>query len=144
MAYSSISHLGWLIVRSLEFKLMLVYFTFYVLLSRITVFNFFKLNLNFYGEGLSSPGLVFSLLSLTGLPPFGGFIPKLLVLFYVSEIFPLVCYILSSFSVIRVFFYIRSGLKGVLLLNKVRRFFYQILGHRAVSLMLFLTVALLV
>lgn len=123
---------------------MLVYFTFYVLLSRITVFNFFKLNLSFYGEGLSSSGLVFSLLSLTGLPPFAGFVPKLLVLFCVSEISPLVCYILRSFSVVRVFFYIRSRLKGVLLLNKVRRFFYQILSHRVVSLVLFLIVALLI
>jgi len=89
MAFSSINHLGW-ILRSLIIResIWLIYFLFYSFLSFILtfIFNIFKLfHLNqlfswFVSRKILKFSLFINFLSLGGLPPFLGFLPKWLVI----------------------------------------------------------------
>nr|QNE85668.1 NADH dehydrogenase subunit 2 [Muscina levida] len=89
MAYSSINHLGWMMAAMNNSNLLwMTYFMFYSFLSMmmIILFNMYKasfINQLFsmftYNKSLFYI-LFFNLLSLGGLPPFMGFLPKLMVI----------------------------------------------------------------
>nr|AMK38956.1 NADH dehydrogenase subunit 2 [Morellia lopesae] len=88
MAYSSINHLGWMLAAMYNSNLWLIYFMFYTFLtfSMIFMFNMFKISyinqlfsLMFHEKSIKF-FLFFNLLSLGGLPPFLGFLPKMLVI----------------------------------------------------------------
>ncbi|YP_245497.1 NADH dehydrogenase subunit 2 (mitochondrion) [Haematobia irritans irritans] len=88
MAYSSINHLGWMLAAMYNSNLWLIYFLFYCFLtfSMVFMFNMFKISyinqlfsLFFHDKNIKF-FLFFNLLSLGGLPPFLGFLPKLLVI----------------------------------------------------------------
>merc|ERR1712071_108986 len=83
LVFSSINHVGWILVRmSLSLSLFAYYFTLYaVLLPLILVlkkFNILHLNQSLnLGLSRTNQLIVFiTLLSLGGLPPFLGFLPK--------------------------------------------------------------------
>nr|QUL58863.1 NADH dehydrogenase subunit 2 [Musca vitripennis] len=89
MAYSSINHLGWMLAAMYNSNLIwLVYFLFYTFLtfSMVFMFNMFKISyINqlfslFFHEKSIKFFLFFNLLSLGGLPPFLGFLPKMFVI----------------------------------------------------------------
>nr|QOV03292.1 NADH dehydrogenase subunit 2 [Hydrotaea armipes] len=89
MAYSSINHLGWMLAAMYNSNLLwITYFMFYSILtfSMIFMFNMFKISyINqlfslFFYEKTMKFSLFFNLLSLGGLPPFLGFLPKLFVI----------------------------------------------------------------
>jgi len=117
MAFSSINHLGW-ILRSLIIResIWLIYFLFYSFLSFILtfIFNIFKLfHLNqlfswFVSRKILKFSLFINFLSLGGLPPFLGFLPKWLViqqLTLCNQYFLLTLIIIST--LITLFFYLR-------------------------------------
>nr|YP_010410316.1 NADH dehydrogenase subunit 2 [Haplotropis brunneriana]AGO50965.1 NADH dehydrogenase subunit 2 [Haplotropis brunneriana] len=89
MAYSSISHLGWMIASiSISETLWEVYFTVYSLLSLIMVLLFNQSKLFFMNQIYTAENMnieikfmmFLTLLSLGGLPPFLGFMPKWMVM----------------------------------------------------------------
>nr|YP_010025546.1 NADH dehydrogenase subunit 2 [Sarcophaga pauciseta]QOQ35845.1 NADH dehydrogenase subunit 2 [Sarcophaga pauciseta] len=89
MAYSSINHLGWMLAAMYDSNLLwIMYFTFYSFLTftMIFMFSLFKTShinqlftLTFHSKNMKF-FLFFNLLSLGGLPPFLGFLPKWLVI----------------------------------------------------------------
>nr|ABN72892.1 NADH dehydrogenase subunit 2 [Drosophila miranda] len=117
MAFSSINHLGWMLMSLMISESMwLIYFTFYSFLSFILtfMFNIFKLfHLNqLFSWFMNSKVLKFTLfmnfLSLGGLPPFLGFLPKWLViqeLTFCNQYFTLTIMMMST--LITLFFYLR-------------------------------------
>nr|AIW06316.1 NADH dehydrogenase subunit 2 [Drosophila erecta]QXG19191.1 NADH dehydrogenase subunit 2 [Drosophila erecta]DAA06182.1 TPA_exp: NADH dehydrogenase subunit 2 [Drosophila erecta] len=117
MAFSSINHLGWMLSSlMISESIWLVYFLFYSFLSFVLtfMFNIFKLfHLNqLFSWYVNSKILKFSLfmnfLSLGGLPPFLGFLPKWLViqqLTLCNQYFLLTLMMLST--LITLFFYLR-------------------------------------
>uniref|UniRef100_UPI00315CA7F8 NADH dehydrogenase subunit 2 n=1 Tax=Simulium guiyangense TaxID=3123427 RepID=UPI00315CA7F8 len=117
MAFSSINHLGWMLAAMIYSEnLWLSYFLIYTYLSftLIFIFNLFKFfHLNqmfsFFNQSpLVKFSLFTSLLSLGGLPPFLGFLPKWMVIQSVSNmnsIFMLI--VMVSFTLITLFFYMR-------------------------------------
>nr|QLY90240.1 NADH dehydrogenase subunit 2 [Simulium lundstromi] len=117
MAFSSINHLGWMLAAMIYSEnLWLSYFFIYTYLSFTIIFifnlfNFFHLNqlFSFYNQSpLIKFSLFISLLSLGGLPPFLGFLPKWMVIQSISNmnsIFMLI--IMVSFTLITLFFYMR-------------------------------------
>nr|QWT71654.1 NADH dehydrogenase subunit 2 [Simuliidae sp. Cyprus 2] len=117
MAFSSINHLGWMLAAMMYSEnLWLSYFIIYTYLSFTIVFifnlfKFFHLNqlFSFYNQSpLVKFSLFVSLLSLGGLPPFLGFLPKWMVIQSISNInsiFMLI--IMVSFTLITLFFYMR-------------------------------------
>nr|YP_015435.1 NADH dehydrogenase subunit 2 [Scutigera coleoptrata]CAD45011.2 NADH dehydrogenase subunit 2 [Scutigera coleoptrata] len=89
MAYSSINHMGWILATMyINDKLMLTYFIMYCSLSILVMlmFNYFKLmhinQIQNTNNILINLILMLNLMSLGGLPPFVGFMPKWLSLNY--------------------------------------------------------------
>nr|QXG19438.1 NADH dehydrogenase subunit 2 [Drosophila nigrosparsa] len=117
MAFSSINHLGWMLsALMINESIWLIYFLFYSFLSFILtfMFNIFKLfHLNqLFSWFLHSKILKFTLfmnfLSLGGLPPFLGFLPKWIViqqLTFCNQYFQLMILMMST--LITLFFYLR-------------------------------------
>ncbi|YP_009515504.1 NADH dehydrogenase subunit 2 (mitochondrion) [Hyalella azteca] len=122
MAYSSISHLGWAISSLLVSSLTWAgYYFIYslVLFSAVYLFNkeeAFSLNHLMLGDKKIRGLMSVSLLSLGGLPPFSGFVPKFLVsvgLLQCETYFIFV--VLLSGTFLSLFFYMRMVLSGLLL-----------------------------
>nr|YP_009689617.1 NADH dehydrogenase subunit 2 [Limatus flavisetosus]YP_009689656.1 NADH dehydrogenase subunit 2 [Runchomyia reversa]QEE94320.1 NADH dehydrogenase subunit 2 [Limatus flavisetosus]QEE94385.1 NADH dehydrogenase subunit 2 [Runchomyia reversa] len=119
MAFSSINHLGWMLIAMMNNEfLWLFYFILYTFLSSsiILLFNNFKIFYfnQIFNFSLMNPIIKFflflNLLSLGGLPPFLGFLPKWLViqnLMFLNHYFLL--FIMVCFSLITLFYYLRMS-----------------------------------
>ncbi len=110
--FSSISHLGWLFVRiSLSFWIFLIYFFVYSISFIQIIITTPRKFINSSIFSFKRPNLLtlFIILSLAGLPPILGFITKLIVLFYltVSPTMALIGVLLLTFSMVRMFFYLK-------------------------------------
>ena len=125
MAYSSLNHIGW-ILQGLTISVYLwsVYFIIYssLLSSVCLAFHFFglkhlkqltdKARKNFFANII----IAFPLISLAGLPPFSGFIIKLVVLAQlINRGQVLLTIILLLSSLFRLFFYFRVLLGSIIL-----------------------------
>nr|WKU83857.1 NADH dehydrogenase subunit 2 [Chalcosyrphus chalybeus] len=117
MTFSSINHLGWMLMSMYSNEsLWITYFLFYSFLSFniIFLFNMFKLfhinqlfMLFFFNKTLKF-SLFLNLLSLGGLPPFLGFLPKWFTIQYLTlnnQLFMLT--IMIVMTLITLFFYLR-------------------------------------
>nr|YP_010895184.1 NADH dehydrogenase subunit 2 [Neoplesia analis]WJW73723.1 NADH dehydrogenase subunit 2 [Neoplesia analis] len=117
MTFSSINHLGWMLMCMYSNEsLWITYFLFYSFLSfnLIFLFNMFKLfhinqlfSLFFFNKTLKF-SLFLNLLSLGGLPPFLGFIPKWLTIQFLTlnnQLFMLTIMIIMT--LITLFYYLR-------------------------------------
>nr|QXG19516.1 NADH dehydrogenase subunit 2 [Drosophila serrata] len=117
MSFSSINHLGWMLSSIMISELIwLIYFLFYSFISFILIFmfNIFKLfHLNqlfswFVNSKILKFSMLINFLSLGGLPPFLGFLPKWLVIQQLTscnQYFLLTVMMMST--LITLFFYLR-------------------------------------
>nr|QOE17377.1 NADH dehydrogenase subunit 2 [Chelipoda sp. YD3012] len=117
MAYSSINHLGWMMAAMISSEsLWLFYFFMYSFLSMTLIyfFNSFKLfHINqlfslFFNNKMIKFSLFLNLLSLGGLPPFLGFLPKWMViqtLTFNNQFFLMTMMI--TMTLITLYFYLR-------------------------------------
>nr|YP_010610604.1 NADH dehydrogenase subunit 2 [Thereuopoda clunifera]WAP91268.1 NADH dehydrogenase subunit 2 [Thereuopoda clunifera] len=92
MAYSSINHMGWIFASMfINNKLMLTYFIIYCSLSLLImmILNFFKImhinQIQNTNNTFTNFFIMLNLMSLGGLPPFLGFLPKWLTLNYLMN-----------------------------------------------------------
>lgn len=134
LAYSSINHLGWILLRAVKLEFLIFYFLCYSLINVAVILNLLKLNLNFYRERIPRTGLLISLLSLRGLPPLFGFVPKWVVLnfYYLENI--RVFWLILCVRVLGVFFYIRALLKTFMVNNSYSYLITNVGVHRIFSL----------
>nr|YP_009763102.1 NADH dehydrogenase subunit 2 [Myrmeleon formicarius]QIR63614.1 NADH dehydrogenase subunit 2 [Myrmeleon formicarius] len=116
MAYSSINHLGWMLSSMfISLNYWFMYFMFYAILSLSIILIFYQLNIFYFSQIFSSlsnnPILKFSLfcnfLSLGGLPPFTGFLPKWIIIQNLSSSNMAMVTIMVILTLITLFFYIR-------------------------------------
>nr|AVN67308.1 NADH dehydrogenase subunit 2 [Blaberus discoidalis] len=127
LTYSSINHLGWMFSAMLMGENMwLIYFLIYSLLT-LTVINIVKpMQISFINQTLLINSnnkimkfMMFSpLLSLGGLPPFLGFLPKWIIIqsmVYNSHI--LISSIMVILSLITLYYYLRMSYSSFMLLN---------------------------
>jgi NADH-ubiquinone oxidoreductase chain 2 len=117
LAFSSINHLGWIIIAlTINEATWLIYFLFYSFLSItiVIIFNLFKIfHFNqifstFYNSKYIKIIIIINLLSLGGLPPFVGFIPKFIIIQSLTtnnQIF--IVFNLIIITLITLFFYLR-------------------------------------
>nr|QMS49006.1 NADH dehydrogenase subunit 2 [Platycheirus granditarsus] len=117
MTYSSINHLGWMLMSMYSNEsLWIIYFIFYCFTSfnLIFLFNMYKLfHINqLFSLFLFNKTLKFSLflnfLSLGGLPPFLGFIPKWMTIQFLTlnnQLFMMT--IMITMTLLTLFFYLR-------------------------------------
>nr|YP_010952722.1 NADH dehydrogenase subunit 2 [Trapezia guttata]WMQ53142.1 NADH dehydrogenase subunit 2 [Trapezia guttata] len=129
MAFSSINHMSWMLIAIFISDFMwLTYFTLYILIS-LSIVMFFNSFHSYYFSDLlnlsySNPYFTFLLplnfLSLGGLPPFTGFIPKWFMIQNMlmnQMIFPLLFLIFSA--LITLYYYLRILLPFIMLMNPV-------------------------
>ena len=121
LVFSSINHVGWILVRmSLSFSLFLYYFALYRLLLLPLIMILKKFNIIHLNQSLnlglrsSNQLMVFvTLLSLGGLPPFLGFLPKWMVLqglMSTQLFFPAV--VLVFMRLLTLFYYLRLAISA--------------------------------
>nr|YP_009227888.1 NADH dehydrogenase subunit 2 [Armatobalanus allium]AII19535.1 NADH dehydrogenase subunit 2 [Armatobalanus allium] len=113
LAFSSISHLGWMTsIMYFNSGLWLNYFIIYSFTSFILCFSFWMLNLNYFSQltlsqNMNEKFMIFiNLLSLGGLPPLLGFLPKWIAMMVISNNFPVLIILIMS-SLITLYFYTR-------------------------------------
>nr|UZH36813.1 NADH dehydrogenase subunit 2 [Aedes vexans]WQF70148.1 NADH dehydrogenase subunit 2 [Aedes vexans] len=119
MAFSSINHLGWMLMAMLNNELLwFTYFILYSILSMsiVLMFNNFKLfHFNqIFNFSLMNPSIKFfmflNLLSLGGLPPFLGFLPKWLVIQNLVEMNQMfLLFIAVCLTLITLYYYLRMS-----------------------------------
>ena len=87
LGYSSIAHLGWMLIAStVNLSLLITYLFFYTFITGIVFVALWVVgrkdrnSLQGFGGSKRNIGIIVLLLSLAGLPPLMGFIPKLLVI----------------------------------------------------------------
>nr|WKU84118.1 NADH dehydrogenase subunit 2 [Rohdendorfia alpina] len=136
MTYSSINHLGWMLMSMYSNEsLWMIYFIFYCFMSfnLIFLFNMFKLfHINqlfslFMYNNILKFTLFLNLLSLGGLPPFLGFIPKWLTIQFLTfnnQLFMLTIMIIMT--LLTLFFYLRLCYTTFMLNNYENNWNYKI------------------
>lgn len=130
MAYSSINHIAWILARILNYKIIWFrYFLIYsfILLSIILLFNHFKIyyiKQLFISLNINKTLKIFfilNFLSLGGLPPFLGFLPKWLVINnLVENKFYSLRLILIVLTLVTLFFYLRITFSTItIIINEI-------------------------
>nr|YP_009383599.1 NADH dehydrogenase subunit 2 [Zelandoperla fenestrata]ARS43772.1 NADH dehydrogenase subunit 2 [Zelandoperla fenestrata] len=125
LAYSSINHLGWMISALIMGEnLMIFYFSIYSLLTfaMVMMFNNFKLfhlnqifSLN-YLSPVNKFAIFTTLLSLGGLPPFLGFLPKWLIIQNMAqEGYLVIITLMVMMTLITLFYYVRTSFGAFML-----------------------------
>nr|QGT77309.1 NADH dehydrogenase subunit 2 [Lophopotamon yenyuanense] len=129
MAFSSINHMSWMLISlSISDMFWYVYFLFYAIISTsiVTLFNVYQAFTLSDLMKFNQINLIYSLLfplnllSLGGLPPFTGFIPKwMLIQLLINNklFFPLFIFLFSA--LITLYFYLRIVIFFFLLFNSL-------------------------
>lgn len=119
MAYSSISHLGWVLAARLgKERVWILYFVFYILITGLVI-TLFHTKYIFYLKEVRVTNLEISvlvgILSLGGFPPFLGFYPKWIVIRSIRPIAPVVVRIVTILRVLSLYYYINLAIGGSVL-----------------------------
>nr|AUO29147.1 NADH dehydrogenase subunit 2 [Platorchestia parapacifica] len=132
MLYSSISHMAWMLSAIYIFSsLWVLYYLIYslILFSILNIFNnkeIYNLNHLLMKQKTNFFLLVMCLFSLGGLPPFSGFISKLLVsLKLLTENHTFIFLFLLTSTFLSLFFYMRLIITNILLYNSHNYFFFS-------------------
>uniref|UniRef100_UPI0030E5D21D NADH dehydrogenase subunit 2 n=1 Tax=Arorathrips mexicanus TaxID=1291224 RepID=UPI0030E5D21D len=124
MSFSSMNHLSLMLLSAILSKNMLkLYFFVYTIMSFISVYLFNKNNLNFIFQVFSIPknkmlmmNFLITFFSMAGIPPFMGFIPKMIVIMKMTEfliILPMILILITN--TVASFFYIRMCFSNLLM-----------------------------
>lgn len=125
IAYSSIRHLGW-IIRSMVIRenLWELYFYIYATLNTIMVTIFIRIKMFFLNQIYLLSNLkkevkfiiMLSLLSLGGLPPILGFLPKWIIIqLIIDNNIAALILLIVTFTTITLFYYIRIRFSAIIL-----------------------------
>nr|AML26369.1 NADH dehydrogenase subunit 2 [Erotylidae sp. BMNH 1274391] len=127
LAYSSINHISWMLASMLFSQFTwLIYFTTYALITMNMILLLSKLNIFYLKQLLNSMNqkksikIFFSLnfLSLGGLPPFLGFLPKWLTInFLIENNLYILAAILIISTLLTLFFYLRIASNSLMILS---------------------------
>nr|YP_010032723.1 NADH dehydrogenase subunit 2 [Dermestes ater]QOW08044.1 NADH dehydrogenase subunit 2 [Dermestes ater] len=117
LAYSSINHVGWMISSFLVWQsIWLIYISIYTLISFnmimiLKTLNIFHINQLINSLNSNKPLkmiFIMNFLSLGGIPPFIGFLPKWLTInFMISQKMVFMSMIMIVFTLLTIFFYMR-------------------------------------
>nr|YP_010946973.1 NADH dehydrogenase subunit 2 [Symplocodes ridleyi]WGO57730.1 NADH dehydrogenase subunit 2 [Symplocodes ridleyi] len=127
LTYSSINHMGWLILAMLLGEnFWLTYFTFYTLLTMSIISIISPFQVSFINQTFSINNnnqvikyfIFSSFLSLGGLPPFLGFIPKWVIIQTMANNYSFwMITIMVLASLITLYYYLRIAYSAFLILN---------------------------
>nr|ARH54908.1 NADH dehydrogenase subunit 2 [Ceruchus chrysomelinus] len=127
LAYSSINHMGWMIGSMMVMEtIWLVYYLIYVIITTNIIFMLKTLNISHIQQMLTSMSknlmiklfFITNFLSLGGLPPFLGFMPKWMTIqIMVENYFIALPAIMVILTLITLYFYLRITFSSVLLIS---------------------------
>nr|ARH54169.1 NADH dehydrogenase subunit 2 [Chrysomela populi] len=143
LAYSSINHISWMIASMLSMQMIwTLYFLIYSIISFniIIIFKYFniftlkQLFMSLVSNKLMKILFIMNFLSLGGLPPFLGFLPKWLVInSLIQNKFFSLSIILITFTLITIFFYLRLLFPTLTLsMNETLNFESKILNFKII------------
>nr|AYN73161.1 NADH dehydrogenase subunit 2 [Prorocorypha snowi] len=145
MAYSSISHLGWMISSMIASEnVWEMYFIVYSLLSAIMVMLFKSMNLFFLNQIFMANKMkteikfvmFLSLLSLGGLPPFLGFLPKWIVMqTLIENNMTTMMSIMVILTTITLYYYMRISFSALILSYTENSWFMMIATEKKMSIL---------
>nr|ABQ66257.1 NADH dehydrogenase subunit 2 [Bryodemella holdereri holdereri] len=125
MAYSSISHLGWMIsLMVVSENVWELYLYIYFLLNIAVIMMFSSMKLFFLNQAYLSGNLsmeikflvMLSLLSLGGLPPMLGFLPKWIVIqSLIDNNMTTIMFLMVTFTTITLYYYMRISFSAIIL-----------------------------
>nr|ALO77546.1 NADH deshydrogenase subunit 2 [Myodermum sp. MYO01] len=135
LAYSSINHVGWMISATLiSPTIWLLYFLVYSIISINLISIFWQLNI-FYINQLyismnTNPLIKFffmlNFLSLGGLPPFLGFMPKwLLINSLIQASLYFIAFLMTTMTLMTLYFYMRITFSALLLTKTHTNYYYM-------------------
>nr|UPL65598.1 NADH dehydrogenase subunit 2 [Rhopalus maculatus] len=132
LAYSSINHLGWMMLFMSMSSMWYKYLMIYSMMMIMVCFFFMKKNTYFINQiNLASYSMtekyvyVMMMLSLGGLPPFLGFLPKWMVIqSMIKSELNLLLLIMMLFSLITLFFYMRMMSAMILSYEMINKWNY--------------------
>jgi len=147
IAYSSINHLGW-ILRSFLYSniIWIIYFSIYSFISitLIYILNSFKIFYlkqiyTFINKNLLIKfRLLINLLSLGGLPPFFGFLPKWLIIQYLRKNYIFLLFFIIIITLITLFFYLRIVYTRLILSHNELNFNFLINKNIKINSLIFI------
>nr|YP_010464327.1 NADH dehydrogenase subunit 2 [Opatrum subaratum]UUL71704.1 NADH dehydrogenase subunit 2 [Opatrum subaratum] len=125
LAFSSINHIAWMLsTLMISFSMWLIYFTIYSIIN-LNVIAMFSSTKSFYINQISNImnknkmtklSFMINFMSLGGLPPFIGFLPKWLVINWLSNNqLMLITFIMIVTTLIMLFIYIRIMMSSMVL-----------------------------
>nr|YP_010448464.1 NADH dehydrogenase subunit 2 [Codonobdella sp. B45A]UTS56335.1 NADH dehydrogenase subunit 2 [Codonobdella sp. B45A] len=124
MAYSSITHMGWLMMMKMVSMnlLMFLYFIIYTMMVIPMFITLKKLNMNLYKNFmlLNKNSLInivlvlMMIMSMAGLPPFTGFFLKLMVMYNMVSISTTLMILLVLISIMSLYFYLNMSYNSLL------------------------------
>nr|AGC94475.1 NAHD dehydrogenase subunit 2 [Scolopocryptops sp. 1 YG-2013] len=125
LAYSSIGHIGWMLTAMMiNEDLLIMYFSLYSLMVSTMSLVFLSNNMTSSSSIIQSSKtdntnmfIFLNMLSLGGLPPFLGFLPKWLVIENIMFHYPMLSIFLIITSLITLFYYVRLTYSSFLLIN---------------------------
>nr|YP_009057628.1 NADH dehydrogenase subunit 2 [Nymphes myrmeleonoides]AHY39211.1 NADH dehydrogenase subunit 2 [Nymphes myrmeleonoides] len=135
MAYSSINHLGWMLSSMMiSFFYWFIYYLFYTLLSFSIIYMFFQMNIYYFTQIFTSLNynmimkfIIFcNFLSLGGLPPFTGFLPKWIIIQSLAMDNMFLMTLMVVFTLITLFFYIRLTYTAFMLNTSSNKFYFNL------------------
>lgn len=125
IAYSSINHISWIIARIINFQtIWLIYFLTYSFININIILILKQLNIFYLKQFNNSLNLnkkfkfffILNFLSLGGLPPFFGFLPKWLTINnLIQNNFFFIRILLIVFTLITLFFYLRLSFSSLII-----------------------------
>lgn len=150
IAYSSIGHLGWIISALLiRNQLWLIYFIIYSLLNIAVLYLFFKQSIYQLSQAYfvkSNPlikfSIIISILSLGGLPPFLGFLPKWLVIQGLSTHYSFfILLFIVIITLITLYFYIRIIFRAFIFISQELKWNNNRISNELVDISMVISIA---
>ncbi len=124
IAFSSINHIRWILLRLFLNNILWNFYFFIYIIINFSIINFFKMinffNLNQLFLSINNNNLIkycflINFISLGGLPPFIGFLPKWLVIENLINKNLFILFFIIIISLITLFFYTRISFSAILI-----------------------------
>nr|YP_009989155.1 NADH dehydrogenase subunit 2 [Epacromius coerulipes]QNM40732.1 NADH dehydrogenase subunit 2 [Epacromius coerulipes] len=149
MAYSSISHLGWMIsAMIISENAWELYFYIYVILNMIMISFFKSTNLFFLNQVFLASNMkteikfmmLMSLLSLGGLPPMLGFLPKWIVIqLMIDNNMTTLMLIMVTLTTITLYYYMRISFSAIIMSHTENSWSMKMTNQKSKTLLPFMT-----
>nr|QMP96489.1 NADH dehydrogenase subunit 2 [Erpobdella octoculata]UZT67810.1 NADH dehydrogenase subunit 2 [Erpobdella octoculata] len=148
LAYSSIAHMGWMFMTQ-AISMVIVSFTYFIIymlillpvfimMLKVSMKNFKTINNLTLMPVNIQMCLMLMLLSLAGLPPLSGFLPKLMILFTMSTYSLMITLMMVIFSFMSLYFYLNLAFSVMMSLSNTLN--YMILNKPMIMSMVSITI----